>query len=90
MFDFLLIRVLFVIVVSMAAAWFRPAGVEPWVAAGGGALFACIAILLETRIEKVSLKRLIGMAVGLLTGLSCAALISVILGRDSSSPVRLI
>ncbi|MCU1329742.1 MAG: PilT protein domain protein, partial [Bryobacterales bacterium] len=64
-----------------------------WMATGGGALVACTAILLEIRFKKVSLKRLLGLAAGLLAGLCCAALTSIVLGRlglDGTPLLRLI
>ncbi|MES1257117.1 MAG: PIN domain-containing protein [Acidobacteriota bacterium] len=56
-------------------------------AAAVGAAIAVAAILLETRIERVSMKRLIGIGTGSVAGLFCAALVSIVLGRiGSDSP----
>lgn len=93
MIDFLLIRAFFITTLAAAAAWFRPSSTPLWAAAGVGALLACVAILVELRLRKTSLKRLLGTAVGLLVGLSCAALTSVVLGRlglDSYPGLRLV
>ncbi len=93
MIDFLLIRALFISALAASSAWFRSPSTPLWAAAGGGALVACLAILVELRLRKITLKRLLGTAVGLLVGLCCAALASVVLGRlglDTSSTLRLV
>jgi uncharacterized protein YacL len=53
-----------------------------------GAAIAGVAILIETRIQRATLERLIGIAGGVMAGLICAALVSVVLGRlgAESSP----
>ena len=89
MLDFILVRTLFVLIFGVTAAYFRPADTPLWVGAAEGVVIAGIAIFLETRIARVSLKRLIGAAIGMLAGLVCSALVSVVLGRlgAESSPV---
>jgi uncharacterized protein YacL len=82
--DFILVRLIFVLIFGFAAAFFRPADQPWWTAALAGAAFAGAAILIETRIAKLSLKRLIGIAAGVIAGLVCAALVSVVLGRLGS------
>jgi uncharacterized protein YacL len=79
--DFILVRAIFVVIFGAAAAYFRPQGGSWWIAALVGALIAIAAIVLETRVARASLKRLIGIAAGVCVGLICAALISVVLGR---------
>jgi uncharacterized protein YacL len=46
----------------------------------GGGLGALV-VLIERRVEKISLQRLIGVAIGVIAGLVAAALVSVVLGR---------
>ena len=92
MFNFLFARGAFVAVLAMTAVGLRPAGTPAWVAAGAGVALSCLAILAELRFEKVPLPRLIGMVVGLLAGLCCAALTSIVLGHagaDVSDPLRM-
>jgi hypothetical protein len=60
--DFILVRALFVLIFGVTAAYFRPADTPLWVGAIEGVAIAGIAIFLETRIARVSLKRLIGAA----------------------------
>jgi uncharacterized protein YacL len=89
--DFILVRLIFVLIFSFAAGYFRPAGEPWWNAALLGALIGGLAIVLEMRISKLSLQRLIGAASGVTVGLFCAALVSVVLGRlgaDSSLPLH--
>jgi uncharacterized protein YacL len=82
--DFILVRAIFVVIFGAAAAYFRPQGGSWWISASVGALIAVAGIVIETRIARASLKRLIGIAAGVCTGLICAALISVVLGHISS------
>jgi uncharacterized protein YacL len=79
--DFILVRAIFVLIFGITAAYFRPADTPVWLGAGEGVAIAGIAIFLETRIARVSLKRLIGAAIGMLAGLVCSALVSLVLGR---------
>ena len=55
--DFILVRVIFVLVFGFAAAYFRPGGTPYWAAALFGASFAVLAIFLERRFARASLKR---------------------------------
>ncbi len=92
MIDFLLVRALFIATLAASAAVFRPAQTPLWAAAGSGTLVACLAILAELRLRRISLKRMLGSGVGLLAGLCCAALTSIVLGRlglDDSPALRL-
>ncbi len=85
--DFLLVRLIFVLILGITAACFRPAETPLWVAAGLGAAIAGLAIVLETRVQRCSLQRLIGIAIGTTSSLFAAALVSVVLGRiGSGSP----
>ena len=88
MFDFILVRLIFVLIFAFTAAYFRPEGEPWWTASLLGVVIAGCAMALQTRITKVSLKRLIGIAAGVTIGLFSAALVSVVLGRlgSESSP----
>ena len=81
MLDFILVRCIFVLFFGAAAVYFRPAGEPWWSAALVGIAIAVVAIVLETRVARVSLKRLIGVAAGICIGLVCSALVSIVLGR---------
>ena len=93
MLDFILVRLIFVLVFGFAAAYFRPDNVEFWAAGCYGAAGAVLAIFLERRFARVSLKRTIGITIGVVSGLFCAALVSVVLshvGNDNSGAVHFI
>lgn len=93
MLDFILVRVIFVLVFGFAAAYFHPAGEPYWAATLFGAAFAVVAILLERRFARASLKRTIGITVGVVSGLFSAALISVVLGHlnaDNSGVIQFV
>lgn len=81
MLDLTLFRVVFVLIISACAYYFRPMQTSPLTAACGGALVAAAVILFEIRLEKVSLKRLIGAAIGAVIGCSLAFLMAVVLAR---------
>jgi len=82
--DFILVRLIFVLVFGFTAIYFRPAGEPLWIAGVLGALIGGLAIVLEMRVSKLSLQKLIGIAAGLIAGLFCATLISIVLGRLGS------
>jgi uncharacterized protein YacL len=77
--DLTLFRALFVFIICACAWYFRPLQAPPLVAAIAGACVGLVIILLEKRIEKVSLKRLIGAAFGGFFGMFGAFLLSVVL-----------
>ena len=91
MIDLIAIRALFVLILS-AAAWFlRPFGLTSPLAAGTGVILGILIVLFEVRLKQVSLKRLIGAAVGSVLGILGALMISLILSwtvRDSSGTVQ--
>jgi len=91
--EFILIRVLFVIVLAGAAAYFRPSELAVWVAWILGVGLGGLAILIERRMERISLNRLLGLTLGAASGLACAALLSLAIGRfadDTSGTLRFI
>ena len=68
MLDLVLVRAIFILVLAAAAFYLHPSE-SPWISVlGGAALGGCI-ILFEMRLERVSLKRLIGAAVGSVLGI---------------------
>lgn len=81
MLDLTIIRVIFVFVIAGCAYYFRPFQTSSAVAGIGGLALGCAIILFEVRIERISLKRLIGAAFGSILGILGAFLMSLVLSR---------
>lgn len=81
MFDLLFIRIVFILVLACAGYFFQPFNASPSIAAVAGALAGGFVVFFEIRIRQVSLKRLIGAAVGSVLGILGAFLISLVVGR---------
>jgi len=77
--DLLIIRSVFVLLLSSAAFVLQPFQLSSPLAASAGALFGILIVLFEMRVRQVSLRRLIGAAVGSVLGILGAYLISLIL-----------
>ncbi|MBI4891299.1 MAG: PIN domain nuclease [Acidobacteria bacterium] len=77
--DLLLIRTLFVLILTAAAYFIQPFGLTSQIAAGVGIIFGLLIVVFEVRLKQVSLKRLIGAAVGSVLGIVGAFLISLII-----------
>src|SRR3984885_13207700 len=78
--DLAIVRVIFVLVLTVAAYFLHPLqqAPSPWAALAGFLLGGCI-IFFEVRLEQVSLKRLIGAAFGSVLGIIGAFLMSLVL-----------
>jgi len=81
LFDLIFIRGLFVLIVSACAFHFRPLGASAPVAAVGGALVALAFIVVEMRLKKISLPRLMGAVLGGSIGILGGFLVSVVLAH---------
>ena len=81
MYDLLLLRAFFVLILSATAWYLRPFGLQNLPASGAGLALGLFVVLFELRIRQVSLKRLIGAAAGSVLGIVGAYLISLILSR---------
>jgi len=79
--DLLVIRVLFIAVLSCAAFFLRPFNLTGPIAAAVGAAAGLCVVFFEIRIKQVSLTRLIGAAAGSILGIFGAFLISLVLGH---------
>jgi uncharacterized protein YacL len=79
--DVTIVRAIFILVICACAYYFQPFHLSPVVAAAGGLLVGAAIILFELRVEKVSLKRLIGAAFGSILGIFGAYLMSLVLAR---------
>ncbi|HEV8148227.1 MAG TPA: PIN domain-containing protein [Bryobacteraceae bacterium] len=79
MSDLLVIRALFVAGLACAAYFLRPFDLDAPIAAAAGAALGILVVAFEIRIKQVSLKRLIGAAIGSVLGILGAYLISLVL-----------
>jgi uncharacterized protein YacL len=77
--DLFALRLLFVLIFSVACWFFRPFGLPPWTAAGLGALASGLIIFFELRVRALSLRRLFGAVIGSLLGIIGAYLFSLVL-----------
>jgi len=69
------------LILGVSAGYFGPSDQPFWSAALVGAALAVLAIILERRIARISLERLMGVVFGVVAGLICAALVSLIIGH---------
>ena len=86
--DLLIIRILFVLVLAFTAYSLQPFGLQEHLrpfAFVAGAILGIGIVLFEIRLKQVSLKRLIGAAVGSILGIIGAFLISLVLGQASQT-----
>ena len=79
--DFFLLRGSLLLLLTVSAWYLRPFGLDSPLAAIAGAMIAALILIFEHRIREVTLKRLIGAAVGSLLGIVGAYLISLVLDK---------
>jgi len=77
--DLVIIRAIFVFVIGLACYFLEPFGFSHGVDAGIGVLLGAAVILFEMRLRHVSLKRLIGAAIGSVLGILGAYLFSQVI-----------
>ena len=77
--DLVLIRILFVALLSGVCFFLHPFGMSGQLGAVVGAVGACAVIIFELRVRALSLRRLIGAVVGSVLGIAGAALFCVVL-----------
>jgi len=81
--DHFLVRAIFGAACVIAGYHFRPFGLQSWSAASLGGLFSLAVFVFESRLQRVSLRRLIGAAVGSILGILGAYLVGLVLERTS-------
>ena len=81
MLDLVIVRAIFILVLAVTAFALHPFQLSPWIAAGGGLVLGVCIIFFEIRLERVSLKRLIGAAFGSVLGMFGAFLMSLVLSK---------
>jgi len=78
--DLVVIRILFVLVLTAACFFLRPFDLQPPIAAVLGAAAAAAVIVFELRVRALSIKRLLGAVLGSILGIAGAALFGMVLG----------
>ena len=86
LFDLLIVRAIFILVLAATAYALHPFQTTPWVSGLAGLVLGVGIIFFEIRLERVSLKRLIGAAAGSVLGIFGAFLISLVLGKAGAEP----
>ena len=86
MFDLTIVRAIFILVLAVSGYTLHPFGFDPRVAAGAAIILGFCIIFFEIRLERVSLKRLIGAAFGSVLGIFGAYLMSLVLSRATPEP----
>src|SRR3954453_9149826 len=81
MLDLFVVRAIFILVLAGSAAALHPFQTSPLIAGLGGLILGACIIFFEIRLERVSLKRLIGAAFGSVLGIFGAFLMSLVLER---------
>jgi uncharacterized protein YacL len=77
--DLVVIRTLFILILTAACFFLRPFGLDPWAAAVLGAVAAAAVIVFELRVRALSIKRLLGAVLGSVLGIVGAALFAMVL-----------
>jgi uncharacterized protein YacL len=88
--DLFIIRGLFIVLITISAFFLKPFGLGNWPAGLLGLACGVSIVLFEVRAKEISLKRLIGAAVGSVLGIFGAYLISLVLRQalpDNTSTV---
>ena len=78
-----MVRLIFAIACVAAGYHFHPFGLSNLVAAGVGLAFSISVFLFEVRLQRASMRRLIGAAVGSILGILGAYLMGLVLARTS-------
>ena len=86
MLDLVIVRAIFILVLTGSAYALHPFNSSPWIAAACGLIFGACIIFFEIRLEHVSLKRLIGAAIGSVMGIFGAFLMSLVLSKATAEP----
>jgi uncharacterized protein YacL len=84
--ELFIVRAIFILILSATAYALHPFQLTPWACALGGLILGIGIVFFEIRLEKISLKRLIGAAIGSVLGILGAFLMSLILGKATAEP----
>ena len=83
--DLVLVRLLFIFFVALTCYFIEPFGLPSKLDAAVGMLFGATIVIFEWRLRRVSLKRLIGAAIGSILGIFGAYLFALVI-RNSIQP----
>ncbi|MGE5726451.1 MAG: PIN/TRAM domain-containing protein [Acidobacteriota bacterium] len=80
--DLVIIRIFFIAVVAVVCYVLQPFALQRWVDAGVGVIIGAAVVFFEIRLRAMSLKRLIGAAIGSILGIIGAFLFALVI-RDA-------
>jgi uncharacterized protein YacL len=87
--DIVLIRLFFVLFVAVTCFRVHPFGADPRLNAGVGVLLGVAIVIFEWRLHRISLKRLIGAAIGSILGIVGAYLFALVIHNSlAEGPAR--
>lgn len=81
--DHMIVRLIFAVACVAAGYHFHPFGLSSMVAAGVGLAFSVSVFLFEVRLQRASMRRLIGAAAGSILGILGAFLMGLVLARTT-------
>ncbi len=81
MLDWVIVRLLFIVILFFVSYYLRPFGMEQQMAGLVGLGIGAAILLFEMRLNRASLKRLIGAAVGSILGIIGAYIMTLVLGQ---------
>lgn len=84
--DLIIIRILFIVLVGVAAFFIRPFAFNSIAATSAGLVIGVGVVFFEWRLRQVSLKRLIGAGIGSILGIVGAYLFSLVLKNSIPNP----
>jgi uncharacterized protein YacL len=84
--DLIIVRAIFILVLATSAYLLHPFGLSREISAVGGLILGGGIIFFEIRLERISLKRLIGAAFGSVLGIFGAFLMSLVLSQANTPP----
>ena len=76
-----MLRIFFIVLMTATGYFLRPFGLTAWLGAATGAALGAGIVFFEVEVRKITLKRLLGAAIGSILGILGAYLISLVLGR---------
>jgi uncharacterized protein YacL len=88
MADLVVVRCIFIGILAAVAFFLQPFGLEAGPAVAAGVLLGVAVVIFEIRLKQVSLKRLIGAAIGSVLGILGGFLISLVIGQAAGDAQR--